>query len=335
MGRERGIDSEAVNEAAARWVVRLTGGLYTQRDRALFEAWRDQSLAHEVAYERARAAWNRLDRLTALQQSGDYMPDLLAANATAPPARQFKTGRRWLGAASVAAALLIGSFTFMGLTSPAYATAIGERRLVVLSDGTRVELNTDSKIVVRYRHARREISLVRGEALFEINADPRGFVIRIPHGRLVANQSQVLVRLRSADATVTVKSGAVEVETSASGTEMVVADLKPGQASAIGSREGQPRAVAQGEIDRMLAWREGAIALDGQTLGEAAGEFNRYNAKHILIVDDATSRLRLGGYFRTDDLNGFVAAVVKTFPVKATRTSADEIVLSRKTTPAI
>jgi ferric-dicitrate binding protein FerR (iron transport regulator) len=60
------------------------------------------------------------------------------------------------------------TFTVTTLSSPAYATAVGERRIIILSDGSRVELNTNSKIIVRYRNRMRRIELVKGEALFNV-----------------------------------------------------------------------------------------------------------------------------------------------------------------------
>ncbi|RRN61726.1 iron dicitrate transport regulator FecR, partial [Caulobacter sp. 602-1] len=84
--------------------------------------------------------------------------------------------------------------------------------------------------------------------------------------------------------------------------------------SSAGSRS---RAVSDSELDRALAWRQGAIALNGQSLEQAVAEFNRYNRQQIRIADPSISGLRLAGYFQTTEPNSFVSAVTSAFPVRA------------------
>jgi transmembrane sensor len=66
---------------------------------------------------------------------------------------------------------------------------------------------------------------------------------------------------------------------------------------------------AEREIERALAWRAGQISLDGETLAEAAAEFNRYNRRPLLVEDPALAHRRFVGLFRTDDPQSFALAV--------------------------
>ena len=305
---------EAVREAAASWAVRLSDPACTDAERAAFEVWRDASPAHEAAFERETATWSRFDRLRALRPADpEPDPNLLA------PAAQSQPILRWAAAVAGAAVLAgIGVWTVGG--APAYATAVGERRLVVLEDGTRVELNTDSKIVVRYRRGERQVKLVKGEALFEVAGDARPFVVTARDRRVEAEAAAFNVRLQPKAVQVIVAKGDVEIaDTAPFGGGDDEAHLAAGVIGVYGEGGGVAQPVAPVRIDQALAWRQGQIALNGQTLETAVEEFNRYSDERQLVVaDPAIAGYRLGGYFAVNDMDGFVRALQTTFPVKAT-----------------
>lgn len=298
-------ERQAVREAAASWAVRLSDPACTEATRAAFEAWRAASPAHEAAFEREAAVWDRFDRVRALRPaSPEPDPDLLAPAPAAQPTL------RW-AAAIVGAVALSGIGVWSVNASPAYATAVGERRLVVLEDGTRVELNTDSKIVVRYRAGKREVKLVRGEALFQVAPDAeRPFLVAARDRRVEAGEGAFNVRLQPKAVQVIVAKGAVEVAD---------AHLAAGVMGIYGEGGGVAQPIAPARIDQALAWRNGQIALNGQTLEAAVAEFNRYSDdRQLVVADPAIAGFKLGGYFRVDDMDGFVRALQTTFPVKAT-----------------
>lgn len=328
MARASSPRREDIRQAAAEWVIRLTASDAAPEDHAAFEAWRDADPAHEAAYEREAAAWVEFDRLQALcAGSGPPDPDLLAPRRSAPrrsATRAAPWRRPWAVAAGFVLIIgLVGTLAVSTLTSPAYATALGERRVVVLPDRTRMELNTNSKVVVRYRRGQREVELVRGEAMFEVAADRRPFIIVTPDGRLAARGAELAVRLMPGDdASIIVHQGKVSAMNPA-GRE--VASLARAQTAVLNDGQAHVRTVGLGEVDRRLAWRQGAIALDGQSLAEASAEFNRYNVQKIVLMDEATASLKLGGYFRTSDIDGFVHAVTDVFPVVAETTPDGEI----------
>lgn len=330
MERETGSRREAVRQAAALWVVRLDDPSCSAADRAAFEAWRDESHENEAAFEREAAAWARLDRLRALRP-GVERPD---RDLLAPERRmtlpRFSRSPWARGVAAVAVAAVVGAGVMTFGSGTAYATAIGERRVVVLSDNSRIELNTNSKVVVRYRKGVREVKLVRGEAVFEAAKDSRPFLIKAADAVMQADAgAEMAVRLRSDGAAVTVKRGAVALDPEPTEPKNEVR-LTAGVAAIYSSAGHRSRVVSDSEIDRALAWRQGAIALNGQSLEQAVAEFNRYNRQQISIADPSISGLRLAGYFQTTEPKSFVAAVTSTFPVRAFEDSDGAIRLSRR-----
>jgi transmembrane sensor len=304
-----------VNDEAALWVVRLSDPACPAEERERFEAWRDADPRHEVAFERESAAWEAMDRLRALRPALTApAPDLLApARRLGFPAAPMRVAAA-IGAAVVLIAGVGGAVGFVSIASPAYATGIGERRVVRLGDGGSVELNTDSKIVVHRFGARPSVELVRGEALFSVGKGARPLLIRAKDRRIEAPTGQLAVRLEPGRVDVTVKAGSVMVATGG----VSAAPLAAGSVGVYGPTGAQVRAVGAEEVDRSLAWRQGAIAFQGESLSQAVGEINRYNRTRIVVGDVAIGRLRVAGYFRSDDPRAFVQAVVRAFPVHAT-----------------
>ncbi len=332
MGREAGSRREAIRLEAAQWVVQLDAPAGLAADRAAFEAWRDQGPEYEVAFEREAAAWERLDRLRALAPRAEAPnADLLASADKRSPVWKMDglNAKGWARAAAVVGALgMVAAGVVSATASTAYATAIGERRVIVLSDNSRIELNTNSKVLVRYRKGAREVRLVRGEALFAASPDARPFIVTAAGTQLeTSDAAQIAVRVKGDVAAVTVRSGAVDVDLKDSDRE---SRQSAGVAAVYTPAGGRVQRVSAAEIDRALAWRQGGIALNGQTLAQAVAEFNRYNRQRISVDEASVSGLRLAGYFQSTEPGSFVAAVTNTFPVRATRDAEGVIHLTAR-----
>lgn len=333
MGREAGSRREAVRAAAAEWAVRLSDPACASDVRAAFEAWRAESFEHEAAFEREHAAWERTERLRAFKPGGLASGAKPDADLLAPedaPRRAFDRRSPWTMMAALAAvAGVVGTGVMTATASTAYATDIGERRVVVLADNSRIELNTDSKVVVRYRGGVREVKLVKGEALFEAAADARPFVVKARDARIATTGGELSVRLGAENAAVTVRRGAAQVEPDGDGPARET-KVAAGTAMVYGPGGSHAQPLSDAEIDRALAWRQGAIALNGQSLSQAVAEFNRYNRRKVRIADPSIADLRLAGYFQNTEPMAFVTAVTHTFPVRVSEGEDGVIRLARK-----
>jgi ferric-dicitrate binding protein FerR (iron transport regulator) len=85
--------------------------------------------------------------------------------------------------------------------------------------------------------------------------------------------------------------------------------------------------VSPEELVERLSWatvqqNDGWLVFHGETVQQAAEAFNRYNERQLLAGDVKTARLRVGGKFRTTDLEGFVAALEVTHRVRVARVPA-------------
>src|SRR5579859_3940628 len=304
-----------IDEAAFRWVTLLDREGDDPKLLSDLNDWLAQDTRHEGAYLRAQALWLKLAR---------------AANAAeqdiAPPPSLSR--RRVLvgGAGAALAASVGGAWILAG--GKRFDTEIGEIRHVPLPDGSVADLNTQSSLRVTMAKSIRRIRLAEGEAWFHVEHDPsRPFVVESGLVRVRAVGTAFSVRRIERGAEVLVSEGVVEAWVS--GAEIAAVRLSAGDKATVLER--QPiltETAAPAEIDRKLAWRSGKIDLAGETPGEAAAEFNRYNQREMVVRQQSLLSKRFYGVFRTDDPEGFAKAVHSSLnvPVEITK---DSIVIGR------
>lgn len=217
----------------------------------------------------------------------------------------------------VAAGLVaaIGALAWrFGEAGQRYATGIGERRTVTLADGSLMRLNTDTALTVDLSPERRSIRLLRGEASFDVAHDKsRPFVVAADDAQVRAIGTAFTVRLRPDLTEVTVSEGIVGVRDGDRPERHVAA----GNAAAVRRGTVAVTALAHTDIRRRLAWQDGRLSFDGDTLEQAVEEFNRYRTVPIVIGDPALAGVRIGGTFRSDRSGDFARALEQSFGIRA------------------
>ncbi|MEP7245168.1 MAG: FecR domain-containing protein [Gammaproteobacteria bacterium] len=310
-----------ISEVAARWVVRSDAGPLAPDEEGKLNAWLAEDPRHRGAYIRERARWVDLDRIAALNgpaNSATESPGLSHARAVST----FAVSRRQLLAATIAVAAVVGggmSWVALRGGRGRYRTAIGEVRRIPLSDGSTLLLNTDTDVKVQFGPQQRDIQLTRGEALFEVAHDEaRPFVVHANETTVRAVGTAFAVRLEAAQIDVTVTEGVVEVLGPAAALKTTVSSVAAESAAQrvkanqrvvlTQARPTQIEPIAEPQINRQLAWREGMVSFDGEALATAAAEINRHNQRQIVIDDPVLGRKPVIGRFRTTDIDGFCAA---------------------------
>src|SRR5262249_47175706 len=93
-----------------------------------------------------------------------------------------------------------------------YSTPVGGIDNVALADGSRMTLNTDTRIRVALTETERRIELDKGEGFFEVAKDPsRPFVVYAGNKRVVAVGTKFSVRRENDDVEVIVTEGRVRL----------------------------------------------------------------------------------------------------------------------------
>jgi transmembrane sensor len=216
----------------------------------------------------------------------------------------------------------------------ALVTEIGQQQVRLLQDGTRIVLNTDTRIEVNFDEHARRVRLVRGEARFDVSKHPTWpFVVSVGEREIRALGTSFIVRHDSIeDLSVTLVEGQISVapigrnETAPSQTVQILA---PGQRLIVSQHHAQ--AVDRPELSRVTAWERGRVEFEETPLEDAVNEMNRYSTTHITIADAQVGQLHVGGVFRAGDSGEFVKIVTAAFGLRADR-NGSAIVLSRLAT---
>lgn len=290
---DKRIADDRIAAEAAAWLAKLGGETRNADTEDALRAWLAADPAHVAAFERATDLWEMLP----------------GAAALAGGANDNRPVRRRAAFAMVASVLLcflaIGAWFWTG-RALTYETAPGEQQALVLADGSRVSLNTGSRIVVDYEDGVRRIRLERGEALFEVAKDKaRPFIVTTDRGSVRALGTKFVVRSEGARMAVTLIEGKVSVTRAAVEAPPVV--MKPGQRLTVIRDAGA--ALDTPSIEAVTAWRRGEAVFDDVTLLAAAAELNRYGPKRIVIDDPSVSSLRVSGVFATSDAREFASAI--------------------------
>lgn len=303
-------DMEAVEQQAERWFARLRSEGCSTAEHRDFDAWLAADATHALAYARTERLWNELGSL-----SDDI--ELTRARHAARRAAQSSMRhnakwRRVMIAASFAGALIVAmSFWFLGdhSTTQRYTTAHGEQRSVMLADGSRVMLNTDTVLDVKLGARVRSVHLMQGEALFDVVHDAAHPFVVHASGNVISDLgTRFDVNDGGEQTTVTVLDGSVNVER---GNH--TAQLNRGQQLVAGDGIWR-QAAADPAVT--ASWSRGQLAFSATPLGQAVADANRYAQEQLVIADPRLDAIEVSGEFRIGNTQAFLRALESAFPIR-------------------
>ncbi|NIJ08480.1 transmembrane sensor [Sphingomonas vulcanisoli] len=296
-------------------MARLDRGL-SETEQAEVEAWLAGDARRRGALARAKAIWLHADRAASLGQS--------LTEGDAEPAPEFGrwariTNRRAVltGGSAIAASLAIGVIAVPRLLDRGrrLTSNVGEIRRIPLGDGSMVTLDTDSVIETAFSGTARTVRLVSGMAYFEVTHDrARPFLVHARDVTVRVIGTAFSVRaLAGAPIAVIVSQGHVAVSRKAAGGQQL--DLIPNMRAILpdkapmGAPIGIVASVAPDALQRALAWRDGMLAFEGETLADAVSRFRRYGGPAIEVDGQALAQQPISGLFAASDPRGFARAV--------------------------
>lgn len=318
--------AEQAEIRAAEWVLAQEDDGWSEADQAAFDAWLSESYGNRAAYLRMRESWREADRISALSRSHPV-----------PPERsEYNPERRWWLPTAIAASLVltVGGAYFSQhhnaaqvpeqLATESFSTPVGGRRTVAFSDGSRVQLNTASKVRTLLRTDKREVWLDEGEAFFEVaHKHDQPFIVHAGNRQVTVLGTKFSVRRDGDKVQVSVLEGRVRVD-----------EIEGGQAVRSSVIVGGDVAIARGpatlvttrseqKVEDGLAWRQGMLSFEQRGLGEIAAEFNRYNRRKLVVTDPDAAALRIGGMFPADDPDAFVRLLRDAYGLKVEETPSE------------
>lgn len=288
---------ELEDQAIEQWV-QLTSGSASPAQRVAFARWRQQSPAHEAAAALAEQMWQAL-------------PQTRTAETFVPPAASPRQPLRWAALAAGMAALAITSFSEpVQVYFADHSTAVGERKLLTLEDGSQVWLNSATALSVHYSSSRREINLLKGEALFQVSKDAtRPFVVQAAGGSVQAVGTRFDVDRQHQRVRVGVTEGEVKVSSGGAAVPLKVAqqlDFEDGT---------PPSATSPLDINTAAAWQRGKLIFNRRPLSEVFADIERYMPGSV-VVAGSLPETAVSGVFNLDDVPGMLDVLSRTQPVR-------------------
>lgn len=329
-------------EQACAWVAKLDRGLSTTEEQQL-RTWCEQEPANREEFLAVALQW---DKMESLKRLSDLFP--------AEPVQQRSRLRPWAMAASVLLFSLVAllSVNFAGkepvgqiASQASYQTGIGESSTIELPDHSKLVLNTNSFVVVRYSEQSRIIELQRGEITIDVAHDTARPLSVLAGGKVIqAVGTAFNVDLRKDYVELIVTEGKVlvapeAIEETAQRTLQLTKRL-PQNSLAITKGERvdldpagkKPEQVVKLDASTMaasLSWRSGNLIFRGEALPDVVNEISRYTNIQFELADDVQlQQIRVAGLFKTGDVNGLLDVFKNNFNIHAEKVAQDKIRLS-------
>ena len=341
--------SSRSQEEAGYWLARLDGGPLSEEEARAFHDWLLADREHRDAIIELANLWDDMDILSELS---DLFPLAPKSVADTGRAARFLTSPV-LAVLAAAAVVLVVALVVMqrpvldmandvtaARKEVVYQTAVGEQQDISLPDGSIMKLNTDSLISVSFNSRQRNLRLLKGEALFKVAHDrSRPFIVHAGGGVVRAVGTAFSVHLKGHDVEVTVTEGRVEIASAVDDDGSVdlgkddfgkyLTTLDAGQTAEYGEHTiHSVRTIAPELITRRMSWQHGTLVFKGETLEEVVREISRYTDTRFVISDPAIRDIRIGGYFKTGEVDALLTVLKDNFSIKADKVNDNLIYLT-------
>lgn len=320
---------EKLTEDAAYWCMRLHDHDCTDEERLAFQQWIEADPAHGREFAEMMEIWDISAELPRARSPLATPSSPAIPFPTAEPRRPGRLRQLAMAAAVALFVLPAAGYTgwTLGLVPNDYRRyeAENSRRHVVLPDGSEVDLNLGTSLAYANFKDQRSIALSQGEAYFHVTHDDQHpFVVSAAGGTVTVTGTRFNVWKYQEEVVVTVTEGSVRVSSDRQRGQG--STLTPGMQARYHSQDYLP-AVGPADTSAALAWRDGKLILDDMSLADALPLINRYLDQPVLLADQATARIRVGGIYNTDDIHGLVNTLPKVLPLQLSRSEEGNTVL--------
>jgi transmembrane sensor len=336
-----------LDQEAAELFVRRLQEEWTARDQADLDARRARDPPFAEAFARAESSWASLDDHSASAEVMRHREAALAfarrANAQRWTHAHRGVRKPWgLVAALAGIGIAIGiawQLSPYAYVSGQYETRLGEQRTLALEDHSRITLDAMTKVRVRFSQDVRAISLMHGQAQFNVAHDPaRPFKVIAGDREIVAVGTVFTVEYADQQVRVAMLEGKVAVldesaqargpqaASSAPSAPARPIELAAGEEMRV-SANGKAVVTPNADLEAATAWRDGKIIFRSEPLDEAIRRVNRYSRLQIDLQAGSLGSSRISGVFEAGDTQGFVDAIERYLPVTVDATQSDRIQL--------
>lgn len=278
-------------EQAIVWFYRIAERPDDGALRRGLQAWLAENAAHRRAWDLTQRSWD-LSGLMAVQ-AGNAAP---TARARPQSRRRMVAAMAGLAMAACLALFVVAPQVRLHLMAD-HLTGAGETTTVALSDGSEVDLAAGSAVKTHFTEGRRELTLLRGQALFRVaKHTDRPFIVDVGGYSVTVTGTAFDVALTDRTLAVAVAHGSVRVGGARAGD----VDLVPGDRIAINRRDG---VVARTRVDArdVAAWRGGSLIVQDRAFADVVDVIRRHYPGVVVVAMAGLEGSRVTGVFDLSD----------------------------------
>lgn len=307
---------ESILEEAMDWLLRLREPSRSVADQREFDLWLNRSAAHRDAWTKACKTWELMGETTPIHQ------DLWRSATLTKTIAARKRRRNW----GTAVALALAACLVLALAGPSliiryqadFRTGTAELRAITLEDGTLVELGPESAIDADFTNETRKVTLLAGEAFFDVMHDPaKPFIVNAESMKITVLGTAFDVHMESRGTTVELLRGVVGLSL---GDAARTFELSPGDSVTVGHDADEISRRKRSPED-MASWRSGRLFVDDVTIASVVTELQRYHPAWISIPSSDLASRRVTGLYDLSDPDRALEALVRPYGGKVHRIS--------------
>jgi transmembrane sensor len=344
--------TDAAEEQATAWFARQRMRPLSESEAIEFERWLKADPTHAQAWSDCERSWERVEGVR-----DDPRMLVIREDARRRASEHVRGARHWRIAGAMAASLVVGIAVWWILRAPTVtrnlaqtaahdqvasapssglireaSTQVGERSTLVLTDGSKVTLNTASAVRTDYSGHDRRLTLLRGEAFFDVAKDPsRPFVVTAGSRQVIAVGTAFNIRMQDRSVRVTLVEGKVRVMRSRpvgpGAREPTGPAVTLVAGSALVTDANDVEHVERLNADRATSWRNGKLVFEGERLADVIAEMNRYTRETLEIADPALKGRKVSGVFEPTEGHAFASALEAYGIARVTQETSSRIVL--------
>jgi len=305
---------DPISEQAIDWMVRLRAGPPDAALQERFNAWlvmdREHSQAWATLQDRLGGSFNTVRALDRRLpgHAGEARQVLLQPHGTRRDALRMIAGLGllgggvWLGARSQLGDALLADLH----------TGRGQRQNFNLADGSRLSLNANSAVDLRFDDKQRLVILRHGELVIEVAPDPRRpLLVRTAEGEVRALGTRFLIAQERDASRVVVLQHSVEARLF-NGTIRVVQE---GQSVLLHPRQ---IVLVSGDQRQRADWLSGRLNVLDESLEQVVDVLRPYRRGFVRVAPEVRG-LRVQGVFPLDDPDRAFGALAETLPIRVDR----------------
>ena len=360
------LDIKRIDSEAESWFIEIHYGESDPGTTKMFKDWLAEHIQHQKSYDEfcafMRETEKYIDSPLCEEKYGHLLPEgfrrrensaeniiALKKKAVQSARKMVVFGRNHFFGSMAASLFLVLSISFIVqnfLMDEIYHTDVGEQKTVVLTDGSMVKLNTNTKIKVDFSNQDRSVTLDYGQAYFIVAKDKaRPFTVYFDNGTVTALGTEFEVYDKGLEVVVSLLEGTVKVrglsrKAVASGNSaaldqraepeeiIMVANIDAKSASQVSLSVDKISTVIKKDNKLIDAWQEKKLIFSKKSLTYVLSEINRYSPQKIILGQPDLGNEVISGIFPTNSEKA-IKIIKKYFGFTETINDNDEIVLVR------